>query len=56
MAGNCPHCTAVEAAVGMVQVQFLGPVTNTTTALTRREAQAVALAMIAASKIEEEED
>jgi hypothetical protein len=50
------HAATVEAAVGMVQLAFLGPVTNTTTTLTRHEARTVALAMIAASEIEEEEE
>ena len=39
----------------MVQLGFLGPVTNATTTLTRHEARTVAMAMIAASHVEEED-
>jgi hypothetical protein len=49
------HAATVEVAIKMVQVQFLGPVNCITTTLTRREAQAVALAMIDASHQTKEE-
>ena len=48
------HAATVEAAVGMVRLAILGPITTTKATLTRHEARTVAQAMITASQIEEE--
>jgi hypothetical protein len=48
------HAATVEAAVGMVRLAILGPVTATKATLTRQEARTGAQAMMAASQIEEE--